>query len=96
MKSSYDFEVVCKNALIKQLNEKYGEVYTIEDLNFVWYNYTLRNNKAILVDNGDNKRIYECTYNDKTEELYIDIYDKDYNIVIPSYAFDHEAKPRED
>lgn len=96
MKSSYDFEVVCKNALIKELKEQYGEDYSIEDIDFVWYNYTLRNNKAILIDKGDNKRIYECTYNSNKEELYVDIYDKQFNIVVPKNCFDHEAKPREE
>lgn len=94
MRSGYDFEVVCKNALIKILKDKYNETHTIEDFDFVWYNYTLQNYKAMLIDFGSNQRYYECTYKRSSNQLFIDIYDKQSNTVIAGEEFDHEAKPK--
>ena len=35
--TSYEFEVICKNELIKELKEKYNEDYKIQELHLVWY-----------------------------------------------------------
>ena len=77
---SYEFELTCKNALIKALKEKYNEDYTIEELHLVWFAKILRNFKCVICDLKDNLRIYECTYNGSEDEIYVDIYDKQYNI----------------
>ena len=81
---SYVFELMCKNALIKALKEKYNEEYTIQDLHLVWFSKILRNFKCVICDLKANQRIYECTYNGEKDELYVDIYDKQYNIKVDS------------
>ena len=96
MQSGYDFEIVCKNALIKILKEEYNEDLTIEDLDFVWYNYTLQNYKAVLINNhAVNGRICECTYQKDTNRVYVDIYQKQSNTIIQGENFDHVAKPKQ-
>ena len=32
--------------------------------------------KCILIDGGDNRRMYEVTYNAEYDEMYVDEYDK--------------------
>lgn len=95
VKSSYSFEVICKNALIKELKDKYNEDLSIEDLHIVWFSKVLKNYKCTIVDLQDNNRYYECTYNGEKDELYIDIYDKQYNVVYSSEDMDDIARPRE-
>ena len=79
---SYEFEVKCKNALIGILKEKYDEDFKINDLQLVWLSKTLQNHKCMIIDLGRNYRYYECTYNGDTDELYIDIYEKQHKISI--------------
>lgn len=79
---SYEFEVKCKNALVKILKEKYDEDYTIQELHLVWLSKALRNFKCCICDLKPNQRYYECTYNGNTDELYVDIYNKEHNICL--------------
>lgn len=95
IKNSYDFEVVCKNALIKELADKYNEDLSIEDLHLVWFTKALKVYKCVIIDLGDNQRYYECTYNIDKNELYVDIYEKQYNIVYTEDEMDNEAKPKD-
>ena len=92
--SSYDFEVVCKNALIKLLKDKYNEDHFIEDFDMTWFNYTLQHYKAMLIDRGPNQRYYECTFNIHNNRMFIDIYEKQSNTVVTGEYFDHEVKQR--
>ena len=77
---SYDFEVKCKNALIKVIKEKYNEELNIKDLHLVWFTKSLQNFKCVIIDLKPNERYYECTYNGNKDELYIDIYNKEHNV----------------
>lgn len=86
--NSYEYEVICKNALIKILKEKYDEDFTIKDLHIVWFSKALQNYKYVIIDLRDNQRYYECTYNGDKNEMYIDIYQKEHNILIPGDEFD--------
>jgi len=79
---SYEFQVKCKNALIKILKEKYNEDFKINELHLVWYAKELQNHKCVIIDLANNQRYYECTYNGNKDELYIDIYQKEYNICL--------------
>ena len=94
--NSYRFEVICKNALIKELKEKYNENYSIEELHLVWFSKILKNYKCLIVDlKPSNKRYYECTYNGEKDEIYIDIYDKEYNIVVSQHEFNDKVEIEE-
>lgn len=89
--STYKFEVAAKNAIRKSIYEKYGEVYEIQDISVVWMAHLLGNKKGVFVDNGKNQRLYEATYNKERNEMYLDIYDKQENIVIPEDEFNFDA-----
>lgn len=89
--TSYEFEVICKNALIDQLKLIYNEYFNIKDLHLVWYAKELQNHKCVIVDLRDNDRYYECTYNGDKDELYIDIYNKKYNIIVNRENFSTEV-----
>lgn len=79
---SYEFEVKCKNALIKILEEKYGEKLAIGELHLVWFSKVLKNFKCTICDLRANQRYYELTYNGDKDELYVDIYEKQHNICL--------------
>lgn len=74
--TSYEFQVICKNEIIRELKEKYNEEYKIEELHVVWASKVLQNMKCTICDSGPDLRYYECTYNGNKKELYVDIYDK--------------------
>ena len=86
--TTYEFEVAAKNAVISAVKERYGEDYKISDVQVVWMTHVLGHKKAILIDNGGNLRLYEVTYNRDRNELYVDLYNKEKNLVA---AIDTEA-----
>ena len=83
--NSYEFEVICKNALIEQLKKLYNEDLKIDELHLVWFTKALQNWKCIIIDLRENNRLYECTFNGNKQELYVDIYDKQHNIVVTEF-----------
>lgn len=89
---SYEFEVICKNALIKKLKELYGEDLNITELHLVWFSKALQNYKCVIVDlRPSNQRYYECTYNGTKKELYVDIYNKEHNILVSENEFERNV-----
>jgi hypothetical protein len=80
--SSYEFEVAAKNAVIETCRERYGEEYTIKDIQMVWFCHILGFKKAILINNGPNLQIFEVTYNRDKNEMYVDSYSKNSNDVL--------------
>lgn len=78
--TSYEFEVAAKNAVIKVVKKKYGEEYDITGIQMVWFAHILGCKKAILIDMGENLRLYEVTYNCYKNELYLDAYEKEENV----------------
>ena len=87
---SYEFEMVCKNALIKILKEKYNEDFKTNELHVAWLCKTLQNFKCTICDLRDNERYYECSYNGDNKKLYVDIYNREYNIVVSEEDFSAE------
>ena len=77
--TTYDFMIAAKNAVIER-NFECGINYSIEDISIVWQSYILGNHKAILIDHGENNRLYEVTYNRDKDEMYLDEYEKTKNI----------------
>ena len=90
--NSYNYEVICKNILIKELKDKYEEDLTIQDLHLVWFGKILRNYKCVIIDLKPNQRYYELTFNGEKEEIYLDIYQKEQNIIIAKENFNIEVK----
>ena len=78
--TSYEFEVAAKNAVIEVVRDKYGEEYDIRYIQIVWFAHVLGYKKAILIDMGENLRLYEVTYNCAKNELYLDAYEKQENV----------------
>ena len=83
--NSYKYEVICKNALIKELKRLYDQDFTIEELHLVWFAKALQNYKCVIVDLEDNQRYYELTFNGTRNQIYLDIYEKQYNVVINDF-----------
>lgn len=52
-----------------------------EDVYVVWMCKTLQNMKALLSTHVPDGRYYEVTYNGDKEEIYLDVYRKEKNIV---------------
>lgn len=88
--TSYEFEVAAKNAVIKR-NFDCNEYYKIQDISIVWHAYIIGYQKAILIDNGINNRLYEVTYNPERDEMYLDEYNKAENMVFTADMIDIEV-----
>ena len=80
--TSYEFEVAAKNAIIMSVKDKYAESFNIEDISVVWMTHVMGFKKGVFIDNGQNNRLYEVTYNRDRDELYVDMYVKDRNYVV--------------
>ena len=89
---SYEYEVKCKNALIDIIKELYGEELSIKELHLVWFAKALKNFKCVIIDLRPNARYYECTYNGETDEVYVDIYQKQFNAVLKASEVSVEVK----
>ncbi len=90
--TSSEFEIICKNELIKELREKYNEDYKFQELHLVWYAKELQNYKCTICDlRPTNQRYYECTYNGDKDELYVDIYEKAHNTKVEAKDFEKEV-----
>lgn len=95
MKDSYEFEVICKNAIIDYYNSR-AEITDnfkigIKDVYVVWMCKTLQNSKALLSTTLYDGMYFECTYNGDKKEMYLDAYKKRENIKIEEKDFDSEA-----
>ena len=77
--TTYEFEVAAKNAVIEIAMNEYYDHFRIEDISVVWMAHVLGHKKAMLIDNGNNRRYYEVTYDAKENEMYVDVYDKKVN-----------------
>ena len=80
--SSYEFEVAAKNAVAEACLKYYSEEYGIKDIQMVWFAHILGFKKAILINNGQNLRIFEVTYNRDKDEMYVDTYSKSSNDIL--------------
>jgi hypothetical protein len=70
------------DAIKKLASEKYNELYDDTDIAVVWQCKMLKNFKAIMIDDGESRHMYEVTYNGEKDELYVDVYKKTENICI--------------
>lgn len=80
--TSYEFEVAAKNAVIKVIKETYGEDFNIHEIHFTSFSYVLGDNKATMIDCGNNARYYEVTYDLLNNAMYVDVYEKKRNVRI--------------
>lgn len=89
--TSYEFEKVAKNAVIKVMKEKHGIDLTIEELEFVWFAHLLGFKKCTLYAQRLGNYYPEVTYNRDKDELYVDIYLKQSNTKMTQDELDFDA-----
>ena len=89
--TTYEFEKVAKNAVIKVMKEKYDIELTIGELEFVWFAHELGFKKCTLYAAKLGHYYTEVTYNRGSNELYVDVYLKQSNTKIDSKDFDMVA-----
>ncbi len=89
--TSYEFEKVAKNAVIKVMKEQFDIDLTMNELEFVWFAHELGYKKCTLYAQKLGDHYPEVTYNRDANELYVDIYHKQSNTKISADEFDFEA-----
>jgi hypothetical protein len=78
--TSDKFIGLCKQTIIYYyIDNTEIQPYDDEDIQVVWQCKTLQNYKAILMAKVPDQRIFEATYNGDKDELYLDVYQKEYN-----------------
>ena len=96
MNDSYQFEVICKNAIINYFNNRVEKTdnkkINIKDVYVVWMCKILQNSKALLSTNVPDGLYYEFTYNGDKKELYMDVYKKWENIKIDEKDFNEKVE----
>lgn len=85
--TSYEFEKVAKNAVIKVLNKN----ITIEKLDLVWFAHELGYKKCTIWGTAMGDKYAEVTYNRDKNEIYVDMYKKISNTKISADEFNFEA-----
>ena len=95
MNDSYEFEIICKNEIIKYFNSHVDKTDNVEigikDVYVVWMCKTLQNSKALLSTTVSDGKYYEVTYNGDKKELYLDVYVKLDNVCVSEIEFDKEV-----
>ena len=89
--TSYEFEKIAKNAVIKVMKEQHDIELTIGELEFVWFAHELGFKKCTLYAQKLGNYYPEVTYNRDTNELYVDIYLKQSNTKFTVEQFDTEV-----
>lgn len=80
--TSYEFEKLAKNEVIKIMKEKYDIELSIEELDIVWFAHELGFKKCTLYAEKLGHYYPEVTYNRDKNELYVDVYLKQSNTLI--------------
>lgn len=89
--TSYEFEKIAKNAVIKIMHNNYNIDLKMNELEFVWFAHELGYKKCTLYAEKLGHYYPEVTYNRDKNELYVDIYLKQSNTKISADQFDTEA-----
>lgn len=74
--TSYQFEVVAKNAVIDVMKKEYNIELKIKDIDFVWFAHELGFKKCSIYGPKMGSHYADVTYNRDTFQMYIDIYEK--------------------
>lgn len=76
-----EFRRLCVARLIEWSMARHGRMLAQDEVYVVWMCKALQNNKALLSTTAADGRYYEFTYNGDKDELYMDVYGKEMNIV---------------
>ena len=74
--TSYQFEVVAKNAVIDVMKKEYDIDLKIKDIDFVWFAHELGFKRCSIYGPKMGSHYADVTYNRDTFQMYIDIYEK--------------------
>lgn len=89
--TSYEFEKVAKNAVVKLMKEKHNIELTVQELDLVWFAHELGYKKCTLWAQKLGHYYPEVTFNRDKNEIYVDIYLKQSNTCIKSKDFKMEV-----
>ena len=74
--TSYEFEVAAKNAVVKELEEYYDIMVSIQDLELVWFTHVVGNKKCLIYGREMGCLYAEVTYVKESMTMYVDLYKK--------------------
>ena len=90
--TSYQFEVVAKNAVIDAMKKQYDIDLKIKDIDFVWFAHELGFKRCAIYGPKMGSHYVEVTYNRDTFQMYIDIYEKKHFEFLNESDFNYEVK----
>ena len=90
--TSYQFEVVAKNAVIDVMKKEYDIDLKIKDIDFVWFAHELGFKRCSIYGPKMGSHYAEVTYNRDTFQMYIDIYEKKSFTVLNECDFNSEVR----
>ena len=76
-----------RQAVVDYLNARVdktdGKTFVYDETFVVWFSKTLQNWKALVSTTNSDGMYYEVTYNGDKKEMYLDVYKKWENVVLP-------------
>ena len=89
--TSYQFEIVAKNAVIDMLAE-HGITLKISDLQLVWFAHIIGSKKCLIWAPAMRNKYAEVTYSLETDMLYVDLYEKIQHKELHSFEMADEVR----
>ena len=90
--TSYQFEVVAKNAVIDVMKKEYNIELKIKDIDFVWFAHELGFKRCSIYGPKMGSHYADVTYNRDTFQMYIDIYEKKSVNFLNECDFNYEVR----
>jgi hypothetical protein len=85
--STKEFEEISRKKIEEYYKKEGIELDRDNDIFVVWLAKALDNTKGVFITNKMDKKLYEITYNGQKNEIYLDAYIKEQNILIKNDEF---------
>ncbi|MBF1201113.1 MAG: hypothetical protein HXM14_02780 [Fusobacterium periodonticum] len=85
--STKEFEEISREKIQEYYKKEGIELDKDNDIFVVWLAKVLDNTKGVFITNKMDKKLYEITYNGQKNEIYLDAYIKEQNILIKNDEF---------
>mgnify|MGYP000844442733 FL=1 len=82
-----EFEEISRKKIQEYYKKEGIELDKDNDIFVVWLAKALGNTKGVFITNKMDKKLYEITYNGQKNEMYLDTYIKEQNILIKNDEF---------